>query len=70
MNKLEKYTDPEYMAKIPASMKAIVLYGTGFENIGLREIPVPEPGPDQLLARVDAAAIWLGYGKMAPYHGR
>ncbi len=57
MKKLEKYTDPEYMAKIPASMKAIVLYGTGFESIGLREIPVPVPGPDQLLARVDAAGV-------------
>ena len=37
-------------------MKAAILSGVGFENVTVEEIPVPEPVPGQLLARVDAAA--------------
>jgi len=38
-------------------MRALVLDGVGFEHLQVREMPTPRPGPDQLLARVDAAGI-------------
>ncbi|MAF66674.1 MAG: hypothetical protein CMJ84_13570 [Planctomycetes bacterium] len=42
---------------VPRTMDAVVLSGTGFENLCVRQVPVPEPGPDQVLARVDAAGV-------------
>ena len=57
MDKLEKYIKHADKIKIPDSMKATILTGAGFENIAVRDIHVPEPGPDQLLARVDAAGV-------------
>jgi L-iditol 2-dehydrogenase len=42
---------------IPDRMKALVLRGQGFENLAIEEIPVPRPGPGQVLVRVDAAGI-------------
>ncbi|MFW6107787.1 MAG: zinc-binding dehydrogenase [bacterium] len=42
---------------IPREMRALVLDGVGFEHLGVRRVPVPRPGPRQLLARVDAAGI-------------
>jgi len=57
MSKLEKYMNDFNDYKIPEKMKAIVLSGVGFENIATEELPVPEPGPKQLLARVDAAGV-------------
>ncbi len=46
---------------IPSTQLAWHVYGAGMENVGRDgkpvEIPVPEPGPDQLLARIDAAGI-------------
>jgi len=44
-------------ATLPTTMRALVLDGPGFEHLQVREVPVPRPGPDQLLARVDAAGI-------------
>ena len=44
-------------AKIPDEMRAIVLDGTGFSHMQLRRVPTPRPGPQQMLARVDAAGI-------------
>lgn len=38
-------------------MRALVLAGTGFDHLAVREVPVPQPGPRQLLARVDAAGV-------------
>jgi threonine dehydrogenase-like Zn-dependent dehydrogenase len=38
-------------------MRALVLDGTGFEHLKMQEVPVPRPGPRQMLARVDAAGI-------------
>jgi threonine dehydrogenase-like Zn-dependent dehydrogenase len=38
-------------------MRALVLDGTGFDHLAVRRVPVPRPGPGQLLARVDAAGI-------------
>ena len=45
------------MTTIPETMRALVLSGKGFEHLALKEIPVPRPGPKQLLARVDAAGV-------------
>ncbi len=38
-------------------MKAVVLSGVGFESLAVKDVPVPKPGPRQLLARVDAAGV-------------
>jgi len=38
-------------------MRALVLSGKGFENLAVRRVPTPRPGPRQLLGRVDAAGI-------------
>ncbi len=57
MSKLEKYKNDFKDNRVPETMKATVLSGVGFENITMKEVPVPEPGPTQLLARVDAAGV-------------
>jgi threonine dehydrogenase-like Zn-dependent dehydrogenase len=38
-------------------MRAVVLDGTGFDHLHVRKVPTPRPGPQQMLARVDAAGI-------------
>ncbi|MFQ5809442.1 MAG: alcohol dehydrogenase catalytic domain-containing protein [Armatimonadota bacterium] len=47
--------------RIPDTMLAWELYGSGFENLGRDDepaaIPVPEPAADELLARVDACGL-------------
>jgi L-iditol 2-dehydrogenase len=57
MSKLDDYKTIADSYAIPETMQALVLSGTGFENMHLQEVPVPEPGPNQLLARVDAAGV-------------
>ncbi|MBM3707582.1 MAG: hypothetical protein FJW69_04445 [Actinobacteria bacterium] len=57
MSKFEKYKNDFKDYKIPGTMQATVLSGLGFENIAVKEVLVPEPGPKQLLARVDAAGV-------------
>jgi L-iditol 2-dehydrogenase len=42
---------------IPHEMRAVVLDGPGFSHLGLRTVRTPSPGPQQMLARVDAAGI-------------
>ena len=42
---------------LPDRMRAVTLNGAGFHRLAVRTVPVPEPGPRQLLARVDAAGI-------------
>lgn len=42
---------------IPPTMRALELAGRGFAALRLAEVPVPKPGPRELLARVDAAGI-------------
>ena len=46
---------------LPTTQLAWHVYGAGMENVGRdgqpEEIPVPRPGPDQLLARVDGSSI-------------
>jgi threonine dehydrogenase-like Zn-dependent dehydrogenase len=42
---------------IPPGMRALVLDGAGFAHLQIRQVPTPRPGPNQMLARVDAAGI-------------
>jgi len=49
---------------IPEEMEALVLSGRGFENLALKRVPVPQPGPNQLLARVDAVFACASDGKL------
>jgi threonine dehydrogenase-like Zn-dependent dehydrogenase len=49
---------------IPATMRAFVLDGTGFEHASVRDVPTPRPGPGQLLGRVDAAGICSSVNKV------
>ena len=42
-------------ADLPATMAAVVILGPN--EIEIREVPVPEPGPNQVLARVRAVSI-------------
>lgn len=44
-------------SQTPVEMRAVVLDGVGFEHVSIRSVPTPRPGPNQLLARVDAAGI-------------
>lgn len=45
------------MLTLPADrrMRAAVLYGA--EDIRMEEVPIPHPGPDEVLARVDVASV-------------
>jgi threonine dehydrogenase-like Zn-dependent dehydrogenase len=56
MSKFESYRNQKEF-NIPKTMKAITLGGVGFENLKVSEVPVPMPGPDQVLCRVDAAGV-------------
>jgi len=56
MGTLEEYTSRTNFV-IPKTMQALVASGAGFENLAVKEVPVPQIGPDQLLARVDAAGV-------------
>jgi L-iditol 2-dehydrogenase len=38
-------------------MRAVTLSGAGYDHLAVGEVPVPRPGPRQMLARVDAAGI-------------
>jgi len=38
-------------------MQAVIARGSGFENLAVEDVPIPEIGPEQLLARVDAAGV-------------
>lgn len=42
---------------IPKTMQAVVSSGKGFENLAVKEVPVPMITADHLLARVDAAGV-------------
>jgi L-sorbose 1-phosphate reductase len=42
---------------LPKTMLAARLHGTGFENLRVEQVPVPEPNDNQLLVRVDAAGV-------------
>ncbi|MBN1437225.1 MAG: zinc-binding dehydrogenase [Sedimentisphaerales bacterium] len=56
MSKFEQYFVQQDF-DIPATMQAVLASGAGFENLSVAEVPVPQIGPNQLLARVDAAGV-------------
>ncbi|MFN8458514.1 MAG: alcohol dehydrogenase catalytic domain-containing protein [Anaerolineae bacterium] len=60
-------------AAIPAKTWAWNMYGPGVENIGRNSQPeqfsVPEPGPDQLLVRVDAVGMCFSDVKLIKQGG-
>ncbi len=56
MGKLFAYRE-EKQFDVPEPMKAVTLSGTGFEHLKCKPVPVPQPGPNQLLCRVDAAGV-------------
>jgi threonine dehydrogenase-like Zn-dependent dehydrogenase len=43
--------------QLPSEMLALTATGTGFENLKLGKVPIPQIGENQLLARVDAAGV-------------
>ena len=49
---------------IPDEMRAVVLAGRGRAALAVRRLPVPEPGPGELLCRVDAAGICTSVNKL------
>jgi len=56
MNRYDKYRG-HIEVPVPEMMQALVACGRGFENLAVREVPVPAIGRGQLLARVDAAGV-------------
>ena len=56
MTKFDEYRDRTDFS-LPDTMQAVIARGPGFENLAVAEIPVPQVGPEQLLARVDAAGV-------------
>lgn len=58
-SKLEQYRRSE--APLSATNRLWPLYGAGWENLGkdgaAMELPLPQPGPDELLVRHDAVGI-------------
>ncbi len=55
---------PGEVGALPTEMRATVLSGVGTESLAVQTISVPQPGPRQLLARVDAAGICTSVNKL------
>jgi hypothetical protein len=55
---------PGAVGPLPAEMRATVLSGRGTDMLAVTTIPVPKPGPRQVLARVDAAGICTSVNKL------
>ena len=55
---------PGAVGSIPADMRATVLSGRGTDALAVKSVPVPQPGPQQILARVDAAGICTSVNKL------
>jgi len=64
MVKLEKYINASERYHVPNTMSAVVLLGTGEENLKLTTVEVSECGDDQLLARVDAVIACASDSKL------
>lgn len=68
----QRYRSPE--PPVPAETWAWNLYGAGVESIGRggkpERFPVPQPGPDQLLVRVDAVGMCFSDVKLIKQGGK
>ncbi len=71
-DKYNTYRAPD--APVPAETWAWNMYGPGVENIGREgapeQLPLPEPGPDQLLVRVDAVGMCFSDVKLIKQGGQ
>ncbi len=71
-NAYKLYRSPE--APVPAETWAWNMYGPGLENMGRNgkpeRFPVPTPGPDQLLVRVDAVGMCFSDVKLIKQGGK
>ena len=74
-SKLQRFRDHDY--PVPETMLAWEVYGAGFENVGTGgkpvRVPVPKPGPREILCRVDAVGLCFSDVKMilaGPDHPR
>lgn len=56
---LAQYTNADPNALLPknGTMLAVTLSGTGFDSLALESVPIPEPGADQILCRLDACTV-------------
>ncbi len=63
MSKFKAYKNIDESYEIPDKMMAAVLSGTGYENFEVKEVKIIKPGPDQLLARVDATTLCVSMNK-------
>jgi threonine dehydrogenase-like Zn-dependent dehydrogenase len=65
-SKFERYRDHDY--PVPETMLSWEVTGAGFENVGAGgkpvRIPVPKPGPNEVLCRVDAVGLCFSDVKM------
>ena len=54
---IESHLSQSTLTAVPTHMRALTLDGVGFDHLSVHSVPVPRPGPHQILARVDAAGI-------------
>lgn len=57
MEKFESFRNVKAGYALPKTMRAVVMEGPGFEKLKIKDVPVPVPGPSQILARVDCTTI-------------
>lgn len=64
MSRLDDYRRAAGSFHIPKTSRAWNLYGAGLENLRLEEMPMPAPGADELLVRIDAVGVCASDWKM------
>ncbi len=71
-DKFRKYVDLDY--RLPEKVMGWNMYGAGLENVGRdgkpELFPMPEPGPDQILVRVDAVGLCFSDVKLIKQGGQ
>ncbi len=51
-------------SQIPSTQQALCLRGAGHEHLGLEEIPVAQPGDEEILVRIDAVGVCASDAKL------
>ncbi len=71
-DKFRKYVSLDY--RLPEEVMGWNMYGAGLENVGRdgkpELFPIPEPGPDQILVRVDAVGLCFSDVKLIKQGGQ